>query len=116
MGLHLFSIMHVWELIFGMEWVLLTVVSGALIGQAMLSCTSCMGFVGVAMDAFATMSATVTSMAVRTWVMPRVTINIVLHDTVLVHGQVFTCKTLLLIAVLIVIFTFIIIFIVLSTF
>ena len=65
---------------------LLTVVSRTLIGQTVLGHSSRMCLVGVTMNAFTTMSTTVSSVAGRAWLMSCVAINTVLQDTILVHG------------------------------
>ena len=86
--------------------VLLTVVSRTLITQTVFRDASLMCFVRVAVDRPAAMSSTtVASMAMRLMhtsrIMPRVSIDIILHDAILVHSQAVTLKSILVIIVII---------------
>ena len=72
-----------------MEWVLLTVVSRALITQAMLCDAPLVSLVWVAVGRATAMSSTAAVRAAR--VMPHVGIDVILHDAILLlHGNTIT--------------------------
>ena len=85
-------------------WVLLTVVGRALVSQAVLRHTPLVRLVWIAMSSAPSMStAAIATVPSCLEVLPSVLVDVILHDTILVHGQSIALKALSFVPILVII-------------
>ena len=80
-----------------MEWVLLTIVGRALVGEAVLSCAPWMCLVRVAMCALSGATVATTSVAALATMISRIVLDVILWNTVLIHGHAILERFLLIV-------------------